>query len=377
MAANEQRQRAMKRLEADGIEQAIFANPLSVRWLTGLDVPGGSAENPALLWYDRGDFTLLVESSFAAQAASFGAQKGCAVRDYLGYTIQQPIDRPRFLAKALAEVADSSLEETDVIGVETQSLSMHLWWAVRHLLPGGYDLTPIDGWLEPLRALKTAEEIATIREGFRLTDIGHSAGRNAVQAGAREIDVWTAVQSAVEQAAGKRMTLGNDCIVGHRPTNNIGGPPGDIVIRPDDSFILDLSVIHNGYWTDSCATYYAGEPTAQQVTLHKFVEEALAYAISLVKPGAVAKEIDHKVRDFMARGGYKVYPHHTGHGIGLTGHEAARIVPYNEEIIQPGMVLMLEPGIYFPGVTSVRLEDGMLVTETGVEVLSGHDKSLP
>ncbi|MBI3959190.1 MAG: aminopeptidase P family protein [Chloroflexi bacterium] len=374
---SEQRQRTARRLAQDGIEQAIFASPLSVRWLTGIDVPGGSAENPALLWYDQDKFTLLVENGFAAQAAIFGAQPGCAVRDYLGYTIQQPIDRPAHLARLLSAVADGGLEDTDVIGIETQSLSMHLWWSVRQLLNGSYDLTPIDGWLEPLRAVKTAEEIATIREGFRLTDIGHVAGRQAVQADAREIDVWTAVQSAVEQAAGQRMTLGNDCIVGHRPTNNIGGPPGDIAIRPDDSFILDLSVIHQGYWTDSCATYYAGEPTAQQVTLHNFVEEALAYAISLVKPGAVAKEIDQKVRDFMDRGGYKVYPHHTGHGIGLTGHEAPRIVPYNDEVLEAGMVIMLEPGIYFPGVTSVRLEDGLLVTETGAEILSGHDKSLP
>jgi Xaa-Pro aminopeptidase len=373
----EQRSRTARLLSQHGIEQALFASPLSVRWLSGLDVPGGSAENPALLWYDQGDFTLLVESGFAAQSAIFGAQPGCSVQDYIGYTIQQPIDRPGNLARLLAEVAEDGLEKTDVIGIETQSLSQHLWWAVRRLLPGGYDLTPIDGWLEPLRAVKTTEEIAKIREGFRLTNIGHAAGRQAVQAGAREIDVWTAVQSAVEQAAGRRMQLGNDCIVGHRPENNIGGPPADLVIRPDDSFILDLSVINQGYWTDSCATYYAGKPTAQQVTLHHFVEEALAYAISLIKPGAVAKEIDRKVRDFMAKGGYTVYPHHTGHGIGLTGHEAARIVPYNEETIQPGMVLMLEPGIYFPGVTSVRLEDGMLVTETGVEVLSGHDKSLP
>lgn len=373
----EQRSRAARRLAQDGIEQALFASPLSVRWLTGLDAPGGSAENPALLWYDAGEFTLLVENGFAAQAAPFGEQPGCAVRDYLGYTIQQPIDRPAHLARVLAAVAEEKLRGSEVIGIETQSLSMHLWWSVRRLFNGSYDLTPIDGWLEPLRAIKTPEEIARIREGFRLTDIGHAAARAAVQAGAREIDVWTAVQSAVEQAAGKRMQLGNDCIVGHRSPNNIGGPPADHEIRPDDSFILDLSVIHDGYWTDSCATYYAGAPTAQQVTLHTFVEEALAYAISLVKPGAVAKEIDQQVRAFMAKGGYEVYPHHTGHGIGLTGHEDARIVPYNEEIIQPGMVLMLEPGIYFPGVTSVRLEDGMLVTETGVEILSGHDKSLP
>ena len=90
----EQRSRASRLLSQNGIEQALFASPLSVRWLTGLDVPGGSAENPALLWYDQGDFTLLVESGFATQAAIFGAQPGCSVQDYicLLYTSPSPRD---------------------------------------------------------------------------------------------------------------------------------------------------------------------------------------------------------------------------------------------------------------------------------------------
>jgi Xaa-Pro aminopeptidase len=141
--------------------------------------------------------------------------------------------------------------------------------------------------------------------------------------------------------------------------------------------VVDLSTILHGYWSDSCATYYAGEPTPQQVTMHRTAQEALEFGISLVRPGAVAREIDRKIRQFIADAGYPVYPHHTGHGIGVIGHESPRIVPYNEETLQEGMVIMLEPGIYLPGETSVRLEDGLLVTSDGVEVLTKHDKSLP
>ena len=73
---------------------------------------------------------------------------------------------------------------------------------------------------------------------------------------------------------------------------------------PTIPYILDLSVVVDGYWTDSCATYYADQPTAQQVQMHKFVEEALANAVSLIRPGEVAQEVDRKVRSFMAGGGY-------------------------------------------------------------------------
>jgi Xaa-Pro aminopeptidase len=111
--------------------------------------------------------------------------------------------------------------------------------------------------------------------------------------------------------------------------------------------------------------------------MHHTVAEALEFAISLVRPGAVAKEIDAQVRQFIADAGYPVYPHHTGHGVGVSGHEAPRIVPYSQEILEEGMVILLEPGIYLPGETGVRLEDALLVTSDGAEVLTRHDKSLP
>jgi Xaa-Pro aminopeptidase len=96
----------------------------------------------------------------------------------------------------------------------------------------------------------------------------------------------------------------------------------------------------------------------------------------LVKPGAVARAIDSAVREFMRKAGYPVYPHHTGHSLGVTAHEDPRIVPYNVMQLEENMVVMLEPGIYFPGETSVRLEDAVLVTSDSAKILSAHDKTL-
>jgi len=365
----QQRERTTRMLDEAGVELALFSDIDSVRWLTGL-----SLSPPALLIFDRGNFTLLADEGYG-EASVFGGETGCSYVPIVGYTIQQPIDAPARLAEALREVVAGINGLSGQVGVEEKSLALGLWQALREAFPCS-EHRSLEGWLLPLRAVKTEEELARIREGFRLTTIGHEAGRKAVRLGQREIDVWTEVQTAVEREAGKWMQMGNDCIVGHRPAN-MSAAPLDFEIIANDAFILDLSVVVDGYWTDSCATYYADQPTAQQIELHNFVEEALAYAVSLIRPGEVAREVDEKVRSFMAAGCYDVYPHLTGHGIGLTGHEAPRIVPYNQEQFQEGNVIMLEPGIYIPGVTAVRLEDAFLVTADGAEPLSHHDKSLP
>jgi len=111
--------------------------------------------------------------------------------------------------------------------------------------------------------------------------------------------------------------------------------------------------------------------------MHQTVTDALELAISMVRPGIKGQEIDQRVRHLIASAGYPDYPHHTGHGIGVSRHEAPRIVPYSEEVLEEDMVIMLEPGIYIPGESGVRLEDGILVTADGAEILTKHDKSLP
>ena len=372
----EQRSRARELLEERGISHALFASRASVTWLSGFAPPpqlGGNAfaGGPPVVWYDEGEFTLIVLDAFAADTEAFGRQPGCAVKTYLGYTIEQPIASADGLIAVLRETVGRVTGARGAVGVETRDAPVALVQALQAGQPSGATFTPIDGWLDPLRRVKTGEELDKLNAAFRLIEIGHVAARQAVQAGRREIDVWADIHSAVQRAAGQRVPLGNDCTVGYRQAN-VGGWPLAFEIRPGDSFIVDLSVILAGYWSDSCGTYYAGEPTPKQVAMHRAVEEALQLGVSLVRPGAVARDIDRQVREFLTSQGYPGYPHHTGHGVGVTPHEAPRIVPYNDQVIEAGMVLMLEPGIYYPGETGVRVEDAVLVTPTGAQVLTRH-----
>lgn len=374
----EQRQRAAERLAQAGIERALFTSPYSVTWLTGFAEPIVLGMNPfagghALVWYDAGHWTLLALDAHSGLADGFRGDTDATVITYQGYTVQS-LDPTGNLQAALQPVLRGT-GRGGAVGVERNALPAYLYQALGEALPGA-TLTPVDGWLVPLRMVKTAEELVALRHNFALTDAGHAAARDATRVGAREIDVWTAVQGAIERKAGYRVPLGNDCIVTYRPGegNNIGGYPLDYVIHADTALIVDLGTRDMGYWSDSCATCYPVEPTARQQALHRVIRDALDYAVSLVRPGAVAGEIDAQVRDFIRRAGYPVYPHHTGHGVGVSPHEEPRLVPGSPATLQAGMVIMLEPGTYLPGETGIRLEDAVLVTPDGAEVLTTHDK---
>lgn len=376
----EQRQRASALLHARQIDAALFASPASVTWLTGFTPPIQTGPHPfagapPLVWWDGARFTLIVVDALAAAAAPFATTPDGRVLTYLGYTVDAPIDGARHLRTLLQSLWQEANGAGRIrrVGVESWALPMAVG-AELATLPGK-DPVAIDDWLPPLRMIKTGEEIAKLRANFQLTDIAHAAARRATVAGAREIDVWLAAKAAVEAAAGQRVPMGNDCVVGYRQ-QNIGGWPLDYVLRPGDSLIVDLSTILHGYWSDSCATYFAGAADARQRAIHTVVSQALALGASLLRPGAVAGDIDRRVRQFIANAGYPVYPHHTGHGVGVSGHEAPRIVPYNQEALEAGMVILLEPGVYFPGETGVRLEDAFLITDDGAIQLTAHDKAL-
>lgn len=375
----EQRQLARQLLDERGITAALFAHPHSVTWLTGFAPPVQVGRNlfaasPALVFYAGGRFTLVVVDAWAELAAPFAADPDAAVAAYAGYTIAQEIDSAGNLRRVLGDLCGGS-SAAGRLGVET----LEAPFAAAELVAGGWGLahaiTPMDGWLLPLRQIKTGEELAKLRANFALGDRGHAAARTAAVAGASEIEVWSALEAAIQNAAGGRVPIGNDCVAGTRE-NNIGGWPQDRRLRAGDSLIVDISVVRDGYWSDSCATYVAGAPSARQVDMHRAAMQALELGASLLRPGAVCREIDRAMRRVIEAAGYPVYPHHSGHGVGVSGHENPRIVPYSEERLAAGMVIMLEPGIYFPGETGVRVEDGYLITEDGAVTLTAHDKRL-
>ncbi len=376
-----QREQAHALLTQRGIDAALFAGPATITWLTGFAAPVQTGANPfaaapPLLWWADGHFSLIVVDGLAPLAAAFADEEDGSLLTYRGYAIDGPIESALHLRRLLEQLWTPARGRApwERIGVESGAMPAAVGGVLAGM-SGASEWVTIDGWLAPLRMVKTDEELAKLRDNFRLTDIGHAAARSAVTAGAREIDVWEAARTAVEQAAGCRVPMGNDCVVGYRQ-ENIGGWPLDFALRDGDSIIVDLSTIRYGYWSDSCATYVAGVPDERQRAIHRVASEALALGAGLLRPGAVAGEIDRRVRAFIADAGYPDYPHHTGHGVGVTGHEAPRLIPGSTAVLEAGMVILLEPGIYFPGETGVRVEDAYLIVEDGAQRLTTHDKSL-
>ncbi len=372
-----QRARAHELLQKHGVARALFANFANVKWLTGFAPPIQTGPSPFLggppmVWYENDAWTLVVLDWHAPYADSFGAQPNCRVETYQGYALERSPRGAAELRSTLQRVMGKTF--AGKIGVELRDTPADIALSLRET--GRVEFVALDARLDALRQIKTPEELSKLRANFRLTDVGHAAARAAVKAGAREIDVWNAAHYAIERTAGQRVPLGNDCVVGYRQANS-GGAPLDYEIRAGDSVIVDLSTILYGYWSDSCATYYAGEPSARQRAMHQTTERALEFGAALLKPGAVARDIDAQLREFMRRAGYPIYPHHTGHSLGVTAHEAPRLAPHDETILQENMVVMLEPGIYFPGETGVRLEDALRLTRDGAERLTAHDKGLP
>ena len=231
------------------------------------------------------------------------------------------------------------------------------------------DPQDIGGALRGLRAVKTPDELAAIRRAIALCDAGQAAARTAVRAGVTELQAWNAIAGAMEAAAGERLPLLCDLVSGPR-TAEVGGYPSDRVIEEGDLVICDLVPRFGGVYGDSCSTIAVGEPPAGVRDAHDRAVDMLEQLLAAVVPGIVAGQLDR-----LGRSTGLGYPHHTGHGTGYAGHEEPRIVPGGTTVLEPGMVVALEPGTY-PGPWGLRVERVCVVTETGCEVLSRHEVGL-
>ena len=217
------------------------------------------------------------------------------------------------------------------------------------------------------RAVKDPDEIESIRAAIAVCDVGQQAARAHAAAGITELELWAAVRGAMESAAGTRLPVLADLVAGPR-TAEIGGPPSSRIIEDGDLVLCDLVPRVGGYWGDSCATFAVGEPSAEAREAHARARSVLADLVAAIRPGAVAGDLDALARAQLE------FPHHTGHGLGTGYHEEPRLVPGSAAVLEAGMVVAMEPGTY-AGV-GVRVEQVVLVTADGCEVLSGHDLSL-
>ncbi len=350
---NPNAERALAAVAADVL---VTADPFTVGWLTGFAADATFGPSPFAMppiAVVSADGVILLCST--DEEPGVDPTRATTVA-YEGFTTG-PLDPAAAQVAALA-----GLGLAGRIAVEAHALSR----AAASVLPGAQDAGAM---LRGLRAVKTPAELASIRRAIAVCDAGQAAARTALRAGVTELAAWNEIAGAMEAAAGERLPMLCDLVSGPR-TADIGGYPGDRVLEDGDLVICDLVPRVEGVYGDSCSTIAIGEPPAEARDAHARAVDTLDQLLAAVKPGVLAADLDR-----LGRSTGLDYPHHTGHGIGYAGHEEPRIVPDGETMLEPGMVVALEPGTY-PGPWGLRVERICVVTETGCEVLSRHEVGL-
>jgi Xaa-Pro aminopeptidase len=357
---DERRERVLAALADAGAGWALLTTAASVTYATGhVPAPGSPFDGgPPLAVITRdGGVALVVADLDEADAAARADQ-------VVAYHAFMPPARSRRLEQAYVGAVASAIEAVGASGtpaVEIRTLPASLAGSLA-------DAVAVDAALEQARLTKTAAEVEVLRRAAGLTAVGQQALYDALAPGVTELELFGAIRLAMEAAAGGQLQLSADLLSGER-TLDVMGPPGPRRLQEGDPVICDLVPMVDGYWGDSCTTPVAGEPTAEFARLHAAVKRALEHAAEILRPGMTAGELDAAVRGVVEREGYR-NPIHSGHGIGVDSVEAPRIVPGDPTPLEPGMVLMLEPGGVLEGVAAARLEWMFLVTDDGAETMS-------
>jgi Xaa-Pro aminopeptidase len=290
--------------------------------------------------------------------------------------------RPRLLKEDLAakltsgpvfDTIAAACEDLNLkrIGFEGQSLTTAAHKRLQEAINRKCRLILTNGMIEEIRQIKDSEELRKIKKALHITMAALRFAQKLIKPGKKEIEVAAELERFIRYHGATSSAF--DMIVASGP--NSAYPhhaPGSRKIKNNEPVLIDIGVEYQGYKSDLTRVYFLGKISflAQQVS--KTVFKAQSLALSKIRPGVKIAEIDRVSRNYIAAAGYgEHFGHSLGHGVGLETHESPRISGRTEGLLKPGMVFTVEPAIYLVGKFGIRIEDMVLVTKKGCEVLSG------
>ncbi|MGO4887117.1 M24 family metallopeptidase [Anaerobacillus sp. MEB173] len=238
------------------------------------------------------------------------------------------------------------------------------------------ELIPISGLIEKLRLIKDASEIKILKEAAQIADAAFTHITSYIRAGLKEIDVANELEFFMRKKGAISSSF--DIIVASGIRSALPhGVASNKVINKGELVTLDFGAYYKGYCSDITRTIAVGEPNEELRKIYETVQEAQAIGMNSIKPGLTGRQADALTRDFITEKGYGQYfGHSTGHGIGLEVHEGPALSMKSDTVLEPGMVVTVEPGIYISGIGGTRIEDDTLITESGNESLTHSSKEL-
>lgn len=260
--------------------------------------------------------------------------------------------------------------------IEKQSLTVERFEGLNKFFKNAkynLDLTP---YMQTMRLIKTPAEIALLHQAGLDADFAMEIGFKAITEGKSELEIAAELEYQSKLKGVTNMSFDTLIQAGAHAADPHGAT-SDIKVKKNELVLFDLGTIYKGYISDTSRTFAYGKPNDKALEVHKVVLEAQLTAQEAVKPGITAAQLDKVARDVITKAGYgKYFIHRLGHGMGMGEHEYPSIMEGNDLTLQPGMTFSIEPGIYIPGEVGVRIEDCVVVTNTGCEAFTHSPKKL-
>jgi len=294
---------------------------------------------------------LLTDSRYTEQA-----QKECP--------LAKIVERKDPITQAAGKLV-GKLRSVRTIAVE-KSISLAQYQALKKNVAAR--LTAVDGLVEDRRSVKDAEETAAIRAAAAIAATAFPRAVRHARPGMTESELAGILDLEMRRQGAK---IGFETIVAFGP--NASRPhhqPSQRRLAPRDTILIDFGAKFNGYCCDITRSFAVGAPTAAYRQAYEVVEQAQAAAIGAARAGVELTTVDAAARDTIRRSGLPVYGHGTGHGFGLEIHEIPFLKEAAKGKLQAGQIITIEPGVYLPGKLGVRIEDDILITDDGCEILT-------
>ncbi len=332
------------------IDALLIVNDSNIRYLTCFP----ASESWLLVTTSRAFY--ITDSRYALEARQ--GLKGVAVKQYK----QLPCATLFELCK---------LYKIRRLGFDERHTSFAMWKKLKEFCPRSTKLVPATGLVESLREIKDEGEILQVKECLKLHFKAIDHMRKVVRPGLSELKAAMELERFIKSnGAGLSFppiiaSGPNSCYPHARAT--------DRILRNNENVLLDFGIDLNGYKSDLTRNFFLGRIAPRIKQVFGALSLAQQEAIRLIKPGAACATVDAQARKVLRKFGLaKYFGHSLGHGVGLDIHEAPRLSSQGTSLLEAGMIVTVEPGVYIPNQFGVRVEDMVLVTKEGCEVLSGH-----
>lgn len=343
-----------ERLDAEGLDAILVTSGFNRRYLSGFT--GSSAY-------------LLITSEKAYLLTDFR---------YIQQAEEQAPDFEIIRHQgSLSEEVGKQLQKMQVhtIGFEKQHVTYALYEELQRRATE-VKWVPVEGLMEKLRLIKSMEELSTIQKACQIADDAFQHILGYIKPGVAEKEVAIELEFKMRKLGAQGPSFDTIIASGERGALP-HGVASDKIIRSGELVTLDFGAYYEGYVSDITRTVAVGEPTEKMKEVYEIVRMAQENGVAKVKSGMSGKEADALTRDLIRDAGYGEYfGHSTGHGIGLEVHEGPGLSSKSDVVLKPGMIVTVEPGIYLPNVGGVRIEDDVVLTDNGCEILTKSPKNL-